>query len=148
IEWITKTNDAGRPDHTQFVAFGSNSMAFDSVEGLRKVQVAGDRRDGSVNQSETDFAGALDRALRSFAPNHLKRAVLISDGNENSGDLAKALARLNRENVHVYTKPLESRVLKDAWVETILAPPSVTADEQFPVEVHVYSQFPTTGTVT
>jgi hypothetical protein len=96
-------------DHAQFVAFGSNSRAFETVEELRKVQVAGQRRDGSVDQSETDWPGALDRALRSFAPNHLKRAVLISDGNENSGDIASALARLNRENVHVFTKPLESR---------------------------------------
>ena len=29
-----------------------------------------------------------------------------------------------------------------------MAPPSVTADEQFPIEVHVYSQFATSGTVT
>jgi uncharacterized membrane protein len=147
FDWITTTNEAGRPDHAQFVAFGSNSRAFETVEELRKVQVAGQRRDGSVDQSETDLAGALDRALRSFAPNHLKRAVLISDGNENSGDIASALARLNRENVHVFTKPLESRESRDVWVETVMAPPSVTADEQFPVEVHVYSQFPTSGTV-
>src|SRR4030095_12664820 len=25
IDWITKTNEAGRPDQAQFVAFGSNS---------------------------------------------------------------------------------------------------------------------------
>jgi hypothetical protein len=36
IEWITATNNAGRSDHAQFAAFGSNSMAFDSVEELRK----------------------------------------------------------------------------------------------------------------
>ncbi|HET9942627.1 MAG TPA: VWA domain-containing protein, partial [Terriglobia bacterium] len=147
IDWITKTHEAGQPDHAQFVAFGSNSMSFDTIEELRKVQVAGERREGSVDQSESDLAGALDRALRSFAPNHLKRAVLISDGNDNSGDLARALARLNRENVHVYTTPMESRLSRDVWVETVMAPPSVTADEQFPVEVHVYSQFPTSGTV-
>src|SRR5262245_44948913 len=147
IAWITKTNDAGRPDHAQFVAFGSNSMSFDTVEQLRNVKVSTEGRKGAIDQSETDLAGALDRALRSFAPNHLKRAVLISDGNENSGDLAGALARLNRENAHVYTTPLESRVHRDVWVETIMAPPSVTADEQFPVEVHVFAQSPTSGTV-
>ena len=147
LAWIEKTNAEGNPNHAQFVAFGSNSMSFDTVESLRKVQVAGDRREGSVDRSESDLSGALDRALRSFAPNHLKRAVLITDGNENSGDLAGALARMNRENVHVYTHPVESRVHRDAWVETILVPPSVTADEQFPVEVHVYSQFPTSATV-
>jgi uncharacterized membrane protein len=147
IDWITRTNNAGQPDHTQFVAFGSNSMAFNTIDDLRKVQVGGERRDGVIDQSETDLAGALDRALRTFSPNHLKRAVLISDGNENSGDIAAAVARLNRENVHVYTTPLESRVSKDVWVETVMAPPSVTADEQFPVEVHVYSQFPTSGSI-
>jgi Ca-activated chloride channel family protein len=147
IDWITKTNEAGRPDHAQFIAFGSNSMSFNSAEELRKVQVSGERHEGAVDQSETDLAGALDRALRSFSPNHLKRVVLVSDGNDNAGDIASSVARLNRENVHVYTSPLQSRVHQDAWVETIMAPPSATADEQFPVEVHVYSQFPTSGTV-
>lgn len=147
IEWIAKTNDAGGPDHARFVAFGSNSMAFDTLDELRKVQVSGETREGSVDQSETSLAGALDRALRTFAPNHLKRAVLISDGNENSGDIASAVARLNRENVHVYTSPMESRVTRDVWVENVMAPPAVTSDEQFPVEVHVYSQFPTSATI-
>jgi uncharacterized membrane protein len=147
IAWIEKTNAEGRPDHAQFIAFGSNSMTFDSVENLRKVQVSGERREGAVDRSETNLAGALDRALRSFAPNHLRRAVLITDGNDNSGDLAAALARMNREGVHVYTRPIESRVHRDSWIETILVPSSVTADEQFPVEVHVYSQFSTSATV-
>ena len=51
LEWITKTNEAGRPDHAQFVAFGSNSLPFDTVEELRKVQVAGERREGSVDRA-------------------------------------------------------------------------------------------------
>lgn len=147
IDWIQKTNEEGRPSQAAFVAFGSNSLAFNSAEELTKVQVAGRSEDGAVNQSETDLEGALDRALRSFAPHHLKRAVLVSDGNENLGDIAAAITRLKRENVHVYTVPLETRVHNDVWVEEVLAPLSVTADEQFPVEVHVYSQFDTSGTV-
>jgi uncharacterized membrane protein len=147
MDWITKTNDEGHPNHAQFVAFGSNSMSFDTVTDLSKVQVSVENREGAVNQTETDLAGALDRALRSFAPSHLKRVVLISDGNENSGDLSRALARLSRENARVYTTPLESRVHGDVWVEGILTPPAVTADEQFPIEVHVYSQRPASGAI-
>jgi hypothetical protein len=30
-----------------------------------------------------------DRALRSFAPHHLKRLVLVTDGNENSGHVRR-----------------------------------------------------------
>jgi uncharacterized membrane protein len=147
IDWIQKTNAEGQPAQASFAAFGSNSMAFDSAEELKKVQVATRSQQGVVNQSDTDLEGALDRALRSFAPHHLKRAVLISDGNENLGDIASAVTRLKRENVHVYTVPLEARVHNDVWVENIMAPLSVTADEQFPVEVHIYSQIATSGTV-
>ena len=32
-------------------------MPFDTIEELRKVQVADERREGSVDQSETDLAG-------------------------------------------------------------------------------------------
>jgi hypothetical protein len=113
LDWIQKTNEAGQPDHARFVAFGSNSIPFETMEGLRQVKISSERRDGSVDQGKTDLSGALDRALRSFEPNHLKRAVLISDGNDNSGDIAVALARLNRENVHVFTSPLETRVHND-----------------------------------
>jgi uncharacterized membrane protein len=147
IEWVQMTNDEGDPDHTQFVAFGANSMQFGSVEELKKVQVSnwGDR--GVLDQSKTDLSGALDRAVRGFAPNHLKRAVLITDGNDNSGDIAAILPRLSRENVRVHTVPMEARVSRDVWIESVMAPSAVTADEQFPVEVHVYSQFETTTSV-
>jgi uncharacterized membrane protein len=148
IDWISRTNDAGRPDDARFVAFGANTMPFDSLAELRKVRISADGRDGTLNQSATDLASAFDRAIRTFSPNHLKRAVLVSDGNDNGGDLTTALARLHREGVHVYTHALESRQQGDAWVETILTPPSVTADEQFPVDVHVYSQVAASGAVT
>jgi len=147
IDWIQETNDSGKPDHSQFVVFGSNTMQFDQVEELKKVRVSNRPGEGVLDQSRTDIAGALDRAIRGFAPNHLKRVVLISDGNENSGDLAAILPRLKRENAHVYTVPLEARVNRDVWIESVLAPSAVTAGEQFPVEIHVYSQSETTAEI-
>jgi Ca-activated chloride channel family protein len=147
LEWIQKTNRIGRPAQSSFVAFASNAVSFDRVDELRKVEVSNWGRKGAVDQNSTDIARALDRALSSLAPNHLKRVVLLSDGNENSGDLSSTFSKLNRQNVRVYTVPLESRVDRDVWLETVLVPSAVTADEQFPVEVHVYSQLDTTGTV-
>src|SRR5262249_9665234 len=40
IDWIRQTNDAGRPAHSRFIAFGSNTMAFDSLEDMRHVPVS------------------------------------------------------------------------------------------------------------
>jgi len=147
IDWIQKTNASGHPDNSEFVAFGSNSMEFDKVEDLKKVKVSNHEAPGVLDQSKSDLTTALDAAMRSFAPNHLRRVVLLSDGNENSGDVSAILPRLQREQAHVYTVPLESRVNRDAWVEAIMAPATVTTDEQFPVEVLVDSQFDTTSEI-
>jgi Ca-activated chloride channel family protein len=147
IDWIQQTIEAGNPDHFQLVAFGANSIPVEKVEELKKVQVSSVERAGSIGQSATNISSALDRAIRSFAPNHLKRVVLVSDGNDNAGNLSAVLPRLNRENVRVHTVPIEARVDRDIWIESVLAPSNVTADEQFPVEVHVYSQFEATSVI-
>jgi hypothetical protein len=122
IEWIENTNNAGRPSHALFIPFAANSTVFESLEGLKNVAVSATSSEGSIDQTGTHIQGAIERALRSFAPNHLKRIVLISDGNENSGRMTDTIPRLKREGVHVYTVPVATRTNGDAWVEAIMAP--------------------------
>jgi Ca-activated chloride channel family protein len=140
IEWIQKANEAGRPDHARFVPFAGNSVLLETIDQLKTVQVSNRSLTGSIDQSGTDIEDAVDRALRSFAPHHLKRLVLVTDGNENSGHVSKLLQRLKQERVHVYTVPTQARMNRDVWVESIMAPATVTSEEKFPLEVHVYSQ--------
>jgi Ca-activated chloride channel homolog len=147
IQWIQQTNNAGKPHHARFIPFGANSQVLETVDALKNVTVAAKASDGAIDQSATDFEDAVDRALRSFAPHHLKRLVLISDGNQNSGHIENILPRLKQEGVHVYTTPIPTRTNHDLWVETILAPSNVAAEETFPVEVHVYSQADVSGEV-
>jgi Ca-activated chloride channel homolog len=147
LDWIRTTQSSGHPDHSQFIAFGSNAIPFGNVDDLKRVHVSSDNRPGSIDQSATDISLALDQAIRSFAPDHLNRIVLLSDGNDNAGDLSEAISRLNRDNVHVYTVPMETRADRDVWVEAVQTAPAVTAGEQFPVEVHVYSQLDTSADV-
>ena len=150
IQWIRKTNDTAHPSDARYIAFAANSISFDSLDDLTQVSVSNHDIRGvrkTIDQSDTDIASALDGALHHFAPDHLKRLVLISDGNETSGDVAEVLPRLRREHVPVFTLPLEARSTQDAWVETVRTPPKVTADEQFPVEVQIFSPFKTTGEV-
>ena len=147
IQWIQQTNDSGHPDHSRFVPFAANSTVFDTLEQLKQVEVASQSSRGSIDQSATDIESAIDTAIRSFAPHHLKRLVLISDGNENSGHMMEMLSRLKAENIRVYTVPLQARVNRDVWVETIMSPPEVTSEELFPIEIHVYSQAETQADV-
>jgi uncharacterized membrane protein len=150
IQWIQKTTNTGHPADARYIAFASNSISFDSLDALTQVSVsshAGPGGRGTIDQSETNIASALDGALHHFAPDHLKRLVLISDGNETSGDVAEMLPRLRQEHVPVFTVPLEGRSNEDAWIEAVRTPPKVTADEQFPVEIQIFSPSSTTGEV-
>jgi len=138
LAWIRKIGSGGGT--SRFLAFGANSLAFDTPEALAKVPVSSKPQPGAIDQSKTALAAALNHAARSFPPDHVKHLVLLSDGNGNSGDLTSALEHLRLDNIHVFTRPLAVRAAKDTWIETIMAPATVTAEEQFPVEVHVYSQ--------
>ncbi len=147
IQWIQQTNNQGHPDHSRFVPFAANSTVFETLDQLKTVEVANQTSRGSIDQSATDIEGAIDAAIRSFAPHHLKRLVLISDGNENSGHMLNMLSRLKSENIHVHTVPVQARTNRDVWVENIMAPGEVTAEELFPLEVHVYSQGATSAAI-
>ena len=147
IQWIEQTNNSGRPDHARFIPFAANSVVFETLDGLKQVEVANRSSRETIDQSATDIEAAIDTAIRSFAPHHLKRLVLISDGNENSGHMMDMLLRLKAEKIHVYTVPSQARINRDVWIENVMAPLQVTSEELFPVEVHVYSQGDTTGEV-
>jgi uncharacterized membrane protein len=147
IQWIQDTNRAGSPDHARFIPFAANSTVFEKADQLKDVQVANGVFRGSIDQSGTDIESAFDTAIRSFAPHHLKRLVLLSDGNENSGHMMNMLSRLKSEGIHIYTVPSQARSNRDVWIENIMAPSQVTAEELFPMEAHVYSQAETTAEV-
>ncbi len=147
IQWVQKTNDTGRPSAARFIPFAANSAVFETLDGLKEVEVATKSARRSIDQSGTNLEAAFDSAMRSFAPHHLRRLVLISDGNENSGKVMDILPRLKAEGVRVYTMPSQSRSNRDVWVEAILAPAETPAEELFPLEAHVYSQTETMAEV-
>lgn len=147
MQWIRQAVDSGKAAESRFIAFAANSIVFDSLDDLSKVQVSGKERAGAIDQSKTRLADALNHAVRSFNPDRLKRLVLFSDGNANSGNLDVALEHVRGENIRVFTRPMAARTVKDAWIESVMAPATVTAEEVFPVEVHVYSQFETTAEI-
>ena len=147
IQWIQQTNASGRPADSRFIPFGANAAVLDTLDQLRKVGVADNAENGSIDQSATDIEGAVDSALQTFTPHYLKRLVLVTDGNENAGHITNTLSRLKAEGVQVYTVPLEARINRDAWVEAIMSPAETAAEELFPVEAHVYSQTDSAGEV-
>jgi Ca-activated chloride channel family protein len=140
LGWIRRTAAGGSSAYSRYLAFASNSLAFDTPEALAKVPVSSTSQPGAIDQSKTRLAAALEHAARSFPADHVKHLVLLSDGNVNSGDLNTAIEHLRLENVRVYARSIGVRAARDTWIETMMVPSSITAEEQFPIEVHVYSQ--------
>jgi Ca-activated chloride channel family protein len=147
IQWIEQTNNSGNASQSRFIPFAANSTVFETLPQLKEVEVASKSSRGSIDQSGTNIESAIDNAVRSFAPHHLKRLVLISDGNENSGHMMNLLPRLKAEGIRVYTVPSSARTNRDVWIETIMTPADVPAEELFPLEAHVYSQVETSAQV-
>src|SRR5213083_636473 len=150
IQWIRRTNDSGRPDHARYIPFGENARVFDSLDRLEAVGVAegpSDDAGDAIHQNATNIEVAVDNALQNFAPHHLKRLVLITDGNENQGRVLNMVRRLQSEKVRVYTMPLEERLSRDVSIESIETSPEVAAQEPFSVEVDVHSRVRTSAHV-
>jgi uncharacterized membrane protein len=140
IQWIRQADSVGKPDHARYIPFGANAVVFDRLDQATRVEIAENAGVSVVGQIATNIESAIDTALQSFPPHHLKRLVLLTDGNENLGKMGTIVSRLKGEGVQVYTVPLRTRSEGDVWIESIMAPAEVTSDEQFALEVHVYSE--------
>ncbi|MBI1875848.1 MAG: VWA domain-containing protein [Acidobacteria bacterium] len=140
------SEQALRPGSGQALRLGSGqALRPGSGQALRPG--SGQARGSSPDRSGTNLEAGLTFAWRRFAPNHLKRLVLVSDGRETEGDAVTAAARMARDGVRIYTLPAQPVARRDAWVERVKAHDAVTASEPFRVQVDVFSQTATSGTL-
>ena len=143
--WIEKANREGSPDHWGIVAFGNNPVGLNTENAFERLRTEDLQLLNTLDPSGTDLEAAMDQGRSSFKENHLKRLVLFTDGNVTTGNLSSAISRLRRDGVRVYTVPMSSRTIGDAWIETVNAPTLVTAEEPFELEVQLYSQVDRAG---
>ena len=147
IDWIASTNAQGDPAHAAFIAFGGSARAMATVEGIRSVEVSADGANRSINQSVTNLEAAVTRAFRSFDSRYLKRLVLITDGNENAGNVSRVLGEAQENEVRVFTLPATVRGEGDSWIEAIDLPDQIREEEPVTATVRVFSRVATTATV-
>lgn len=85
-------------------------------------------------RSSTNPAAAILAASASFPPDRIPRLVLLTDGNETTGD---ALAAAANAAVTIHAVPLSVRNEPDLELRTIRVPHQIAVNEPFPVEVVV-----------
>ncbi|TMI73374.1 MAG: VWA domain-containing protein [Bacillati bacterium ANGP1] len=85
----------------------------------------------------TDLGQAIRAALAALPEDGARRIVLLTDGNDNRGGLAEALALARSDGVEVSAVPLAAGGAAEVLVDDVEAPQEVVAGEQFAVKVAV-----------
>ena len=85
----------------------------------------------------TDLGQAIRASLAALPPEGARRIVLLTDGNDNRGGVADALALARGDGVEISAVPLAPGGASEVLVDDVVAPQEVVAGEQFIVKVAV-----------
>ncbi len=126
------------------VPFASRTRALTPEESVRGLRLVADTDGfGDATNFETAFTSSMSAIPSGYVP----RLVLISDGNENQGSTARAIAELQRLHVPVDTIPLAGRSSSGLRLESLAVPRIAYAGEQIPIDLAVNSPVAAHATV-
>lgn len=126
----------GPEDRAAVVTFGTRPTIESLPAGKRTVgaftaQVAG---------NSSDLSAAIRLASALFPEGRSRRIVLLSDGNETSGDVIQAARVAASQEIQIDTVALGTRQgTAEAWIVQVDVPSERQADEPFGVAVEVES---------
>lgn len=142
MQFIEKANREAAPAQARYVVFADGARTAASSQSLAQIGlIAANSADPRLlNQGATDLETALDEALQALDPDHVKRVVLLTDGNQTRGDVWRTVPRLTAQRVRVFPFPARPQVAADAWIESMQVPPGVRRDEPTRITLRVVGQ--------
>ncbi|MHC4066201.1 MAG: vWA domain-containing protein, partial [Planctomycetota bacterium] len=99
------------------------------------------------NKDRTDIAAAIRLAMAMFPHDTGKRIVVLSDGNDNMGDVLTEAHRAKADNVVIDVAPLHYQHRNEVYFDRMVAPTNAEEGEQVPLRMLLHSQRATTGTI-
>ncbi len=96
--------------------------------------------ESTINPQYTDLAAAMKLALATFPEDSARRIVLISDGNENRGNVLEQATAAAKLGVQVDVLPIDYFYNKEVLVEKIALPPDVKKGETVNINVVIRAQ--------
>jgi uncharacterized membrane protein len=101
----------------------------------------------TIDPENTDLGAAVKLALASFPEDTARRIVVISDGNENRGNLFEQALTAKSLGVQADVLPLEYFYDREVLVEKVSIPPDVKKGETVNINVVLRASEPTRGTL-
>lgn len=96
----------------------------------------------------TDIQAALQLGYGLFPPGTIKRMVLLSDGNQTSGDVLAEASRAKGLGIKIHHRTFPELRPREALVSKVVLPDRVRVGEPFELMVNVWSSHRTKGRVT
>ncbi|MEE9295144.1 MAG: VWA domain-containing protein, partial [Phycisphaerae bacterium] len=93
------------------------------------------------NPERTDVAAAVRLAMAMFPHDTAKRIVLMSDGNDNMGDLLAEARRASADGVVIDVVPLWYRLRNEVYFDKMVAPATAESGEIVPIRMNIHFSF-------
>jgi Ca-activated chloride channel homolog len=145
--FVSQALGVKRPDDAFAVVSTARTAAVE--QGLTQVVPASPvpLSDAAVPADGTDLAAGLRLGANLLPAGYRPRVVLLSDGQETSGNAVSQARLLQARGVEVDVVPLPSASGPEALVDSVAAPGVVHEGERFSIGVHLVSNTATDGTV-
>lgn len=125
------------------VAFGKNSKVeqfLSSNPQFAKVET-------TPVTTATNLEKAVETAMGIYPSGAGKRMVLITDGQENEGNLKEMVSQVTASKVDVQVMRLEKEDAQEVYVDSVTIPEQVDVGDHFQVQVTIVSNVNTTAEV-
>ena len=110
-------------------------------------ELSGIPPESTIDHENTDIGAAVKLALASFPDDTARRIVVLSDGNENRGNLFEQALSAKSLGVQVDVLPIDYSYDREVLVEKVSIPPDVKKGETVNIDVVIRASEPTTGTL-
>ena len=99
------------------------------------------------NPDRTNIASAMRLAMAMFPHDTAKRMVLMSDGNDNMGDLLTEARRASADGIPIDVVPLRYSHRNEVYFDRMIAPTHAEPGEQVPIRMILHTNRRVSGTI-
>ena len=139
-EHIQSMYDARGDNDLRVVTFAREAVEVPIPPGAQELPELS-RHAGEGAGLQRNLGTALRLAYGLFPPDHLKRAVIISDGNLNRGDVLSEAYNAARYGVRLYSQTLDYAREDEVLIRGVDFPESILANEPFHITIDVFSTY-------
>jgi Ca-activated chloride channel family protein len=122
-----------KDDKAGVIIFGTEA----SIDRMPNEAIDLEKVEAVVDTQRSDLASAIRLATAAFAETGQKRIVLMSDGNENIGDVMGAVATAKSQGVSVDVVPLGVSRGNDVFVQKVQVPTKLKKGQPFEAKIFI-----------